>query len=75
MSDRQAIEDAMNQFARSQVALNAKVLAVEHHAESNIWTGVAVSSAGNRKLVARKQPDGTWQVSKYLGSISSQHRT
>lgn len=72
MSDRQAIEDAMNQFARAQIALNAKVLAVEHHEDSNVWTGVAVSSAGNRKLVARQQANGTWQVSKYLGSLPSQ---
>jgi hypothetical protein len=69
MSERQAIEDAMTHFARSHVALNAKVLAVEYHEESNIWIGAAISSAGNQKLVARKQPDGTWLVSKYMGSL------
>lgn len=71
MSERERIEDAMNQYARNQIALNAKVIAVEYHDDLNIWIGLSVSPAGSQRLVARKQADGTWVVSKHRGGLQT----
>jgi len=65
MSEKQRIEAAMSQYARTRIALGAKVIAVEYHEELDIWLGLAVSPAGTQRLVARKQADGTWEVYKH----------
>ncbi len=74
MDEKQQIEDAMNHFARTRIALNAKVVALELSEDSSVWVGVAVSPAGSHRLLARKQADGKWTVSKYLGSLPSEHK-
>ncbi|MNK87715.1 hypothetical protein D3C87_1076550 [compost metagenome] len=71
MSEKEAVETAMNFFARTRIALTAKVLTLELDEDSNIWVGVAVSPAGSHRLTARKQKDGTWMISRYLGSLPS----
>lgn len=70
MSERDAIEAAMNHFARTRIALNAKVLGLEPNEDGSLWIGVAVTPTGSHRLLARKGSDGAWQVSRHIGSIS-----
>ncbi|MNS94477.1 hypothetical protein D3C72_1286970 [compost metagenome] len=71
MSEKDDIEAAMNRFARARIALNAKIMALELIEDANLWVGVVVSSSGSHRLIARKQTDGSWSVSKHLGSLPS----
>lgn len=69
MSDETLVEAAIGHFARLNLSLNAKVIAVEYDQTHDVWLGTVLGSTGTHRLVARRQADGTWMISRYLGSL------
>lgn len=69
MDDLERIQAACTEFARRNIALNARVTGVEFDAEHGVWLGSVTGSTGSCFVVARPLPDGSYEVHRYVGVI------
>lgn len=67
-NENEAFEQ-VQRFARSRVALDARVIGISHDHEHDRWVADIVSSKqGSCRILARYR-DGKWEVWKYLGAL------
>lgn len=70
MATEDQVLDLMKQYAKLNIAMDARILSASYDPDNDRWVGIGVSSlaGGQLRLIAR-QRDKEWEIWRHRGSI------